>query len=83
MDTSRLEELLVQLIDKQDKLISRVESLETMLEKKLTETNDGLTDLRSISSEFYEEFNWWSDGHSFAKQVLSSLEGIESEINKG
>ncbi len=39
MDTSRIEELLEQLLEKQDELISRIESLETTVEQQLSEAN--------------------------------------------
>jgi predicted nuclease with TOPRIM domain len=82
MDTSRLEELLEQLIDKQDELISRIESLEATVEQQLTEANASISELQSSSSQIYDELNWWGEGHSLAKQVLAALDGIEIAANQ-
>jgi hypothetical protein len=79
MDTSRLEELLEQLLDKQDELLTRLESLESTVEQQLTEANAGISSLTNASSLIHDELNWWGEGHhSFAKQVLGALAGIES-----
>ena len=82
MDTSRLEALLEQLIDKQDELISRIESLEATVEQQLTEANVGISEVQSSSSQIYDELNWWGEGHSFAKQLLAALDGIESAVSQ-
>ena len=73
MDTSRLEELLEQLIEKQDDLISRIENLESTIEQHLVQANHGI-------SLLYDELNWWGKEHSFAKQILSGLSGIETAL---
>lgn len=78
MDTSRLEELLEQLIDKQDELISRIESLETTMSVQLNEANSELTAVKDSLSSIHDELNWWGEGHSLAKQVLGALSSIES-----
>jgi hypothetical protein len=78
MDTSRLEELLEQLLDKQDELIQRIESLEATVEQQLTEANSRISDLKHSSSLIYDELNWWGEGHSFAKQILKALDDIEA-----
>ncbi len=78
MDTSRLEELLEQLIDKQDELISRLENLETTVSSQLNETNSELVDVRHALSSIHDELNWWGEGHSLAKQMLNALERIEN-----
>lgn len=82
MDTSRLEELLEQLIGKQDELISRIQSLELIVEQELTEANASISELQSSSSQIYDELKWWGEGHSLAKQVLAALEGIETATNQ-
>ncbi len=82
MDTSRLEELLEQLIDKQDELISRIESLEATLEQQFTEANVSISELQSSSSQIYDELNWWGEGPTLAKQVLAALDGIETAVSQ-
>lgn len=82
MDTSRLEELLQQLLDKQDDLISRIESLEDTVERQLTEANSGLSELKDSSSDIHHELNWWGEGHSLAKQLLSALGAIETAASR-
>lgn len=83
MDTSKLEALLEQLIDKQDELILRIESLETTMEQQLTEANINIDKLQFSSSQIHDELNWWGEGHSLAKQLLLSLSDIESAVNQG
>lgn len=70
MNTSRLEELLEQLIEKQDELINRIENLENTIGQQLERANNGI-------SQLHEELNWWDGGPSFAKQILSGLSAIE------
>ncbi|MDP3837579.1 MAG: hypothetical protein Q8Q54_01520 [Methylococcales bacterium] len=82
MDTSRLEYLLEQLIDKQDELISRIERLEATVEQQLTEANASISELQSSSSQIYDELNWWGENPSLAKQVLAALDGIESAVSE-
>jgi len=82
MDTSRLEELLEQLIDKQDELISRIESLEATVEQQLSKANDSISELQSSSSQICDELNWWGESSSLAKQVLVALDGIESAASQ-
>ena len=81
MDTSRLEALLEQLIDKQDELIARIESLEATVEQQLTEANAGIVKLQSSSSQIHDELNWWGKEHSLAKQVLAALDRIASAVS--
>lgn len=78
MDTSRIEELLEQLLDKQDELISRIESLEATIEQQLSEANSSISDLKDSSSRVNDELNWWGEEHSFAKQLFSRLDAIET-----
>lgn len=80
MDTSRLEALLEQLIDKQDELIGRIEPLESTLEFQILNTNSNLDELTSVSRNIYEELNWWGEGHSLAKQLLIRLDTIELAV---
>lgn len=82
MDTSRLESLLEQLLDKQDELISRIESLEATVEQQLAETNTNISELQFSSSKIYEELIWWGEdtNPTLAKQVLRALQGIQSSI---
>ena len=80
MDTSRLEALLEQLIDKQDELIARIESLEFTVEQQLTEANSGISELQISSSQIQEELNWYGEGPSLAKQVLKTLGEIETAV---
>ena len=82
MDTSRLEELLEQLIGKQDELISRIESLEARIDSQLTEVNSNISDLNFSSSQIYEELNWWGEKHSLAKQVLGAMKDIEMAVSQ-
>lgn len=67
MDTSRIESLLEQLLDKQDELIARIETLEATVDGKL--------------AEIYGELNWWGSDPSFAKQLLSELGEIGNGIS--
>ncbi len=78
MDTSRIEELLEQLLEKQDELISRIESLETTVEQQLSEANSSISDLKDASTSINDELNWWGENHSFAKQLFSRLDAIET-----
>lgn len=91
MDTSRLEALLEQLIDKQDELIGRIEQLESTLEFQIQNTNSNLDELNSnsqsnleeltsVSRNIYDELNWWGEGHSLAKQLLIRLDAIELAV---
>jgi len=82
MDTSRLEELLEKLINKQDELISRIESLEATVEQQLSDANTSISELQSSSSQICDELNWWGEAPSFAKQVLAALDGIESAASQ-
>ena len=57
MDTSRIEDLLEQLLVKQDELISCIQSLEATVEQELTEANSGISELfftRSGMRDFRE-----------------------------
>ena len=81
MDTSRIEELLELLLDKQDELISRIESLEQTVEQQLSEANNVISNLENSSTLIYTELNWWGEEHSFAKQLLSRLDGIELAVS--
>ena len=82
MDTSRLEELLEQLLDKQDQLIARIESLEATVQQELAEANSGISDLKEASSIIHEELKWWGEGESLAKQLLKTLDSIESAVSQ-
>ena len=48
MDTTGIEELLEELVGKQDELISRIESLELTVKEQLTEANSGLAELKGF-----------------------------------
>jgi hypothetical protein len=76
MDTSKIEALLEQLIDKQDDLISRIEILESTLEGQLVETNSALDEVKYSLSKIYDEINWWGEEESLAKQILNILNRI-------
>ena len=76
MNTTRIEELLEQLIDKQDELISRIEAMEATIEQNLSEINSGISEINRNTSSINDELNWYGDGHSFAKQLLESIAGI-------
>ncbi|TDP80863.1 hypothetical protein EV672_11078 [Aquabacterium commune] len=75
MDTDRIEDLLERLIDKQDDIIRRLESIETVLDAQLGEANVRL-------SRVEEELNWWEDKPTLAKQLLSALEHIDRSVNE-
>lgn len=81
MDTSRIEALLEALIDKQDEIITRIEFLEQSVSYGLGVVRDELSTLNiNLStgiSQIHDELNWWGEGHSFAKQVLGTLESID------
>ncbi len=81
MDTSRIEALLEALIDKQDEIISRLESLEQSVSHDIGILSNELsminTNLDSGLSQVHDELNWWGEGHSFAKQVLGALQSID------
>jgi hypothetical protein len=49
MDTSRLEYLLEQLIQKQDEVIERIGSLESTIAQQLIEVNGGVSELAQSS----------------------------------
>ena len=82
MDTSRIEALLETLIDKQDEIIARIEALEQSVSYDLGAATRELstlnTNLSSGISQIHDELNWWGEGHSFAKQVLGTLESIDT-----
>jgi hypothetical protein len=82
MDTSRIEELLEQLIEIQIQLISRIDSLEIVIEQGLAEANSSISELQSSSSQIFEELNWWGESPSLAKQVLAALDGIETAASQ-
>ena len=77
VDTSRIEALLEQLLNKQDELISRIESLETTIEQQLSEANSSISYLKDSTSSINDELNWWGGEHSLAKQLFSRLDAIE------
>lgn len=77
MDTEKIEDLLTQLVDKQDELISRIESLESTVQEQLFEVNSGISNLVHSSSQIEAELNWWGENPSLAKQILDRLTGIE------
>lgn len=81
MDTSRIEELLERLIDKQDDLISRIESLETRISESAYDVGMHLHDINDKAGLVYDELNWWGEGQSFAKQLLGALQGIDTSIS--
>lgn len=93
MNTSRIESLLEQLLDKQDELILRIESLETTVEQQLTSVNNELNWLEPYSfakrmldkqdellSSVNNELNW-AEPLSFAKQTIDALEAIHTSLN--
>ncbi len=67
MDTSRLEELLEQLVEKQGEMISQLESLKTTVKYSL--------------STIHDELNWRGEEPSFAKEVLSTLEYMTNKLD--
>lgn len=73
MNTERIEELLQELIYKQDDIINRLEMMESTIEEKLSDSNFKLTQIQ-------EELNWWEDKPSLAKQLLSALEHIDTSL---
>lgn len=79
MDTTRLEELLEQLIDKQDELISRIESLEATVEGQLTEANINISSLQIDLSVIRDELSGLGEG-SLASRLLTALSDIESAV---
>lgn len=81
MDTSRIEFLLEQLVEKQIRLISRVDNLGAIVERGLGEISSGVEMLGRTSSEIYGKLNWWGQDPSFAKQLLGSLEYVASNID--
>lgn len=74
MNTERIEELLERLIDKQDEIISRLDTVESVLGNELRESNHRLSNIE-------DELNWWEDKPTLAKQLLSSLEHIDSSLH--
>jgi CHASE3 domain sensor protein len=82
MDTSRLEELLEQLVDKQDELISRLEILESTVQDRLSEVHTELVSANHSLSNVHDELNWWGEGASLAKQVLEALSDIKSAVDE-
>lgn len=85
MDTSKIEFLLEKLIEKQDEIISRIEKLESTLINEFDSTGAELINITHNTehiNEINEELNWWGDSPSFAKQLLSALDRIESATYK-
>ena len=78
MNTSRIEELLEQLLDKQDELISRIESLEQVFSK----ANSSILDLKDSSLEISDSLNWWEGKPTFATQLFKILDAIESAASE-
>lgn len=95
MNTVRIEELLEQLIAKQDDIICRLEALESVIEEKLEESNRELENsnlkLEQLNSSLensnykldsiHDELNWWEERPSLAKQFISVLDRIEVSIH--
>jgi uncharacterized phage infection (PIP) family protein YhgE len=84
LDTEKIEDLLAQLIEKQDELISRIASLESTVEQQLSEVNSGISDLAHSSSQINDELNWWGEGSSLAKHIVSGISDLKqtsSQIN--
>ena len=78
MDTSRIEELLEQLLYKQDELISRIESLE----QEFSEANSSILALKDSSLEINDSLNWWEGKPTFATQLFVRLDAIESAASE-
>jgi hypothetical protein len=79
MDTTRIEILLEQLIDKQDDLIRRIESLETEVVSELSSINSEITEVKYAAQTTATELEWWKDT-SFAAMALKSLNAIDDSI---
>jgi type I restriction-modification system DNA methylase subunit len=80
MNTERIEELLEQLIAKQDDIIFRLETLESVVDGKLDESNGQLEASNFKLDSIHEELNWWENKPSLAKQLLSALERIDTSL---
>ena len=80
MNTARIEELLEQLISKQDDIIYRLETLETVVGEKLGAVNEKLEESNSELSSINDELNWWGDKPSLAYRLLSDLETIKASV---
>ncbi len=80
MDTSKIESLLQQLLDKHDELIARIECLEATVDQLMSEANRGVSEVVTTVSAINDELNWWGEGHSLAKQVLSALDAINCSV---
>jgi len=81
MDTSRIEELLERLIDKQDDLIARIDNLETKISDTAYNLGVHLSDINFKAEQVYGELNWWGEEHSLAKQLLAALQSIDTSIS--
>ena len=73
MNTERIEELLQELICKQDDIIHRLEMMESTIEEKLSDSNYKLDGIQA-------ELNWWEDKPTLAKQLLSALQDIDGSL---
>lgn len=78
MDTSRIEFLLEKLIEKQDEIISRLDTLENTLINEFDTTGAELINISHNTQQIHEELNCWEETPSFAKELLSAIERIES-----
>ena len=75
MNTERIEQLLEQLIDKQDNIIDRLDALETTMGDQVQAVRDRLGDI-------FHELVWWGEEHTLAKQLLESLGRIETAVER-
>ena len=73
MNTERIEELLQELIFKQDEIVYRLENMELTIKEKLSDSNYKLDGIQ-------EELNWWEDKPTLAKQLLSALQDIDGSL---
>jgi hypothetical protein len=69
---------LERMIDLQEELIRRIESLEGVLENKVDFAIDHLNGVDYSIKEISTELNWWGESPTFAKQLLGRLDEIES-----
>lgn len=102
MNTSRVEELLEQLVNSQDTLNYRLERIESLMQEQLSAANHALLQIQGSTAESAEELsalkNWevpqamahlqaiedelaWHKDLSFGKQMLTALEGIETQLS--
>ena len=80
MNTENLEFLLGQLIERQDKIIERLEAIEAVVESSLNNSEEKLSsievalgDVNNVLSQIEDSFNCWADRPTFAKTLMDEL----------